>query len=412
MATVWAQENLPVTFMYVAHRNTSGLTDVTYEVVDLGNDTILTAASIMTESAAASGTYLKEYNFPAAGNYKVTMNSASLPSPKIELYVVSAAYVPPTPPTPTPTEEGDTWSVTRSLDAGEAVQFPNSPDLTGRVQTVQLETNNRLTALIENSTDEGATWDHVGEKYTIDNMTDKRSTYADGMIRVTCTSDEASEGQAITLTIVSKFVDHRWVTPEDVWRTAGISADVIPRGDVAWMIDRAIGSVKDMTGREYEVGGAQVTETYAGDDSNTLMVDHYPIITLSSLTIDGTSVTPSYVDIWADEGKFLLTTNAEETSFKSSTTGERLISVTYTHGVVDSSSEIPAHIKRLTECIAAIMALTHQTGGTYDDITSYTVGGYSAGVGEPYMNIKATVDYLQKEITKLMSNIRKQVFMA
>lgn len=412
MATIWAQENTAVTFMYVAHRNTSGLTDTTYEVVDLDNDTVITAASSMTESTAASGTYLKEYTFTAAGNYKVLMNSTSLPSPKIDHYVVSAAYVPPTPPTPTPTEEGDTWSVTRSLNAGQAVIFPNTPDLTGRVQTVQLETNNRLTALIENSTDGGVSWDNVGEPYTIDNMIDKRSIYADGMVRVTCTSDEATEGQAITLTIVSKFVDSRWVTPEDVWRTAGINADVIARGDVAWMIDRAIGSVKDMTGREYETGGDQVTETHAGDDSNTLIVDRYPIISLDSLTINGTSITTSYVDVFKETGKLLLTDDAEETRFIASTTGERLVSVTFTHGVVESGDEIPAHIQRLTECVAAVICLAHQTGGTFDDVTSYSIGGFTASVGEPYTNIRQTVMYLDAEIKRLMLNIKKQPFMA
>lgn len=161
-----------------------------------------------------------------------------------------------------------------------------------------------------------------------------------------------------------------------------------------------------MTGREYEA--TQVTETYAGDGSNILILDHCPIITLDTLTIDGTSVTPANVDVWLETGKLILTDDAEETKFRTEGDGSRTTSVTYTHG----TSEVPEHIKRLTECIAAMMMLIHQTGGTYDDITSYTIGGVTASVGEPYMNIKATLEYLQREITELMKYVRKQPFMA
>jgi len=63
--------------------------------------------------------------------------------------------------------------------------------------------------------------------------------------------------------------------------------------------------------------------------------------------------------------------------------------------------------KRLVECLAAIMILTEQTGGTYDDITSYSIGDYTASLGEPWTNINRTVMNLKEEISRIMGFVKK-----
>lgn len=63
----------------------------------------------------------------------------------------------------------------------------------------------------------------------------------------------------------------------------------------------------------------------------------------------------------------------------------------------------------MTEIMAAIMMLTQQTGGTFDDITSYGIGDYTASLGEPWTNINRTVQNLQKEFDTLLRNQKKAI---
>ncbi len=190
---------------------------------------------------------------------------------------------------------------------------------------------------------------------------------------------------------------------EGVWKTAGVGGDVISRSDTVEAIIAATAEVDKMTERVYR--STQVTETYYGDETNVLMLDNYPVLSLDSLTIDGDSVTTSDVDVDLVTGRCVLSTNAEVTKFKMSSDDKRNISVTYTWG----DNTVPREIRRFTECIAAINILAQQTGGTYNDITSFSIGGYTASLGEPYTNIRQTVSYLNKEINRLMDNIKKRI---
>lgn len=290
------------------------------------------------------------------------------------------------------------------IAAGVAVIFPQTPDLTGRIHTVEVDTDGNCQVEIETSTDGGASWDTLNDDYQVDDVRDLRSILCDGIIRTTITSNEATASQTVTLTITTTSIDSFLVSPEDVWRTAGVGADVMPRGDVAFMINRAIGEVEGFTHRKYE--STQITEKYAGDNGNVLMLKKYPVISVDNLSISQTAVTPGNVDVWENIGKLILTNDAEKTTFESESDGSRGIEITYTYGISDP----PQNVKRLTECIAAVQILTAQLGGTYNDITSFDIGGINASLGEPWTNIDAAIRRLQSEIDWLLKNIQKQPY--
>jgi len=133
-------------------------------------------------------------------------------------------------------------------------------------------------------------------------------------------------------------------------------------------------------------------ETVDGTGTNTQFVTRQPLINLNALTIDSTDVTTSYVHQYNDSGRLILGTDAEASYF--SDRDRQLVNMKYTYGVYP----MPRIIKRLCICIAGIRTLIAQTAGTYDDFTSVGLpAGFSASKGEPYMNIKAGIDYLQGE---------------
>jgi len=134
------------------------------------------------------------------------------------------------------------------------------------------------------------------------------------------------------------------------------------------------------------------SETIDGTGLDEMFVNYQPLINLNSLTIDSTSVTPSYVYQYNSSGRLLLSTSAEANSFLDST--PQLVDIEYIYGVYP----LPQIIKRLCICIAGIRTLTSQIAGTYDDFTSVSLpGGFQGSKGEPYTNIQASLNFLQGE---------------
>ena len=66
---------------------------------------------------------------------------------------------------------------------------------------------------------------------------------------------------------------------------------------------------------------------------------------------------------------------------------------------------IPSKIQQLTAILTAIRIFVNMTGGSFDDVTSYSMGGVSYSLGEPYTNMQATIKMLETEKTRLMKEI-------
>ena len=116
------------------------------------------------------------------------------------------------------------------------------------------------------------------------------------------------------------------------------------------------------------------------------------LINLNAVTIDDVEVTPSNIYQYKEECRLRLSQDAEVSWWADNE--PQLVELKYVYGVYP----LPRPIKRLCICIAGIKTLISQIAGTYDDFTSVSLpAGFNASKGEPYMNIKSALDYLQGE---------------
>lgn len=186
-----------------------------------------------------------------------------------------------------------------------------------------------------------------------------------------------------------------YTTSQDVYRTAGITTSEVSEDAVNDFIEQAEDYVESRLGTTFQSGGKTKTETIDGTGTDTLFLENYPIKSLTSLTIDGDTVTPSNVYIYSNIGKLKLKDAAEVNTFKDHE--PQLITLTYVYGVEPSQ-----RIRRFTNIIAAMMTLISQIGGTFNDVTSYQLPELSASKGEPYTNIRETVQRLRDEAQRML----------
>jgi len=125
--------------------------------------------------------------------------------------------------------------------------------------------------------------------------------------------------------------------------------------------------------------------TEDGNGTDTLFTKLHPLFSLQSLTINSTAITPTKVFQYKSEGRLTLSSTAEKSYFDSQT--PQLINLTYYYGV-RPDTRLKSLIKDFTASIAALMSLTAQIGGTFDDVTAYSFPEFSASKGEPYTNIR------------------------
>ena len=296
-----------------------------------------------------------------------------------------------------------TYTGTESLPAGGIVVVGPTDDVTDSVVTVTIEADTKLRVQAQFKKSGDVNFTDLGDLYTINATTDQRPftvrAGAGGVFRVTLSND-SSGVSAITWTISTDAIQSGCVSPEDVWRTAGISASVISRADVLSHILRAESEVEHLTGKP--CGSETVIEEQWGNNKRYLQLFKTPVISITSLAIDDVDVTTTTIDLIKNTGRIILTDDSESSKFTLPETTtpnrrERNIDITYVWGY----STVPYWMRRMVECISAINILTQQTGGTYNDITSYTLGDFTASVGEPWTNINRTVQNLREEFNRL-----------
>ena len=61
-------------------------------------------------------------------------------------------------------------------------------------------------------------------------------------------------------------------------------------------------------------------------------------------------------------------------------------------------SSVPYNVRDLTANLAALQALVRLIGGSFDDVTAYTIPEMSVSKGEPYTNMRAAIIEIQKRI--------------
>jgi len=190
---------------------------------------------------------------------------------------------------------------------------------------------------------------------------------------------------------------------------SGSSTDyriVIDNTSTTLSVDRSWTTVPDNTStyQIFHCGTPPYSHgTTDGDGQYTMYLDNYPLINLESLTIDSTSVTPSYVYQYKDVGQITLKSSAEYTNFKAD---YQTVNSNYWYGVKDEyKNEVPLLVRKYVSIVAALMALINQIGGTYNDVTVFKLGPMEGSLGEPYTNIREAVMRLIAERDRIAKKL-------
>jgi hypothetical protein len=188
-----------------------------------------------------------------------------------------------------------------------------------------------------------------------------------------------------------------YCTYDDVLREIGLDSSDLPSPMTTANITSHIAEATAILDRMCNTtfgGSTSVTEYYDGNDMDTLMLRHFPLLTVTSLTVQGTSVTTTYIHVYTGiegAGMIKLDTDAEKKTFEIK--DPRGIVITYTYGY----ASVPTIIKRACMNIAGRMALAQQIGGTYDDLATFAIGELSGSIGQAYINIREAWGRLQDE---------------
>lgn len=218
-------------------------------------------------------------------------------------------------------------------------------------------------------------------------------------------------------TVESKLVKSKYFTIDafdsslycstlSVYRKAGIESTVIDEDDVADHIVEVMAEINEMFQRSF--GNAQSKTQWIDvedidDDDEIFMIflDYRPVQTITSMVSydrnDTVMKTWAASDYWADLDTGVIRLRTQNFSHQNNR-----VKVIYTYGY----TEIPVMIRSLTSIMSAMRILIQQIGGTYDDVTSYSLpSGVSIGVGEPYMNMTRAIEKLKEQRDSLIKSI-------
>lgn len=143
------------------------------------------------------------------------------------------------------------------------------------------------------------------------------------------------------------------------------------------------------------------SDTIDGTGTNVLYLKRRPLLELISLTIDSTSVDTDDVFKYKHVGRLVLSTDASKTKFDVVT--PQLVTLTYYMGQYRTSR----HVKNAIKVLAAIRLLIQQIGGTYDDVSTFSLPEVNGTIGQAYVNIRETVTGLQQEWKRLEVKLPK-----
>lgn len=165
----------------------------------------------------------------------------------------------------------------------------------------------------------------------------------------------------------------------DLITTAELTAAVpslATRSDLAALVSAASQAVERYCGRTFE--RATLTETHDGRNRSRLWLRRRPIVSVASVTINGTALDNTTSDAWVFHpatGELRRGNGHEAEQFAAwFPWGLQNIVVTYTGGY----NPIPADVKHATILWARHLADAAQTGGM---IASESIGDYSYSLG-------------------------------
>lgn len=227
--------------------------------------------------------------------------------------------------------------------------------------------------------------------------------------KIRFTNDDATLVSAYS-TAIKGALRYLYTDPKDVLRTAGLTQDTLPDSitnndiydwiyDISKNLDRATKKVYGRTEEFEEIQSSKyknVTNTLILEHKSITDVDVYFRLNIApdeSGEYDWSQKNEGYDYQVLPTGRIkLFTYPAIQTPYN-----YRDIKITGTYG----ESTIPTSIEQLCKYLTAIRIFVHITGGSYNDVTSWSLGEYNESLGEPYTNLRATIVMLTDEIKRL-----------
>ena len=219
----------------------------------------------------------------------------------------------------------------------------------------------------------------------------------------------------VDIRLISYSPSKLYSAPDDVYNLkSGIDSTVVSEANVRRAIELTDAMLDDYYGKSFLDGTSasewiDIEDLDEDDEIATIFLEKRPVQSITSLvsynTSDEVAKTWTTSDYWLDTKLGRLRLRTKEFSHQN-----RRVKVVYTYGY----STVPTSIRNLSAVITAMSLLIIQMGGTYDDVTSYTLpSGVSIGVGEPYMNMRTAIDKLEKErdfILKSIGQLKQGVY--
>jgi hypothetical protein len=126
----------------------------------------------------------------------------------------------------------------------------------------------------------------------------------------------------------------------------------------------------------------------------------YPVTNIESLEVDDVVVDPADLYIFKQTGKIGFRDTASVSRFG----GDKpmCIEIKYWYGVPVMTDDV----KRLIELKASIQILGQQMGGTFDVPSTFSLPDLNVSIGQAYINIRGTIDVLQREYDELLKTVK------
>ncbi|KKM74418.1 hypothetical protein LCGC14_1400490 [marine sediment metagenome] len=220
----------------------------------------------------------------------------------------------------------------------------------------------------------------------------------------------------------------------NVYNTTGLTTDDVSVSVMDLFLTWTDDELDRVTGRQWNTAAATAIEFIDGArffryepvnshiyrwwetrrDKEKIMVARQNLSAIDNVTflnIDGTSnAIVQATDIVTNSASF----SEGEIVFLGDTVpyGFANIRVSYTYGIASDDARVNL-VQELATILAGIRAFVSVSGGTFDDVTSYTLGSKSVSVGEPWVNLREAITQFKArkdEILRLLGGRLDMVF--
>lgn len=198
-------------------------------------------------------------------------------------------------------------------------------------------------------------------------------------VKLTSGTGSGQIRKILTNTSSSLTLDREWSTNPDSTSTFSI-----------FYVPKTFNPRKDFSGED----------CLDGNGRRDYILPFYPLVKVEELVVADVTVTPSSLHIYKNEGRIYLSRESEQQTFINSY--PKQLSIVYWYGV----DSLPGDVARLTEIKASLQLLQQQMGGTFDVPSTFSLPDLNVSIGQAYINIKGTVDVLQREYDDLITRIK------